>query len=128
MKTLKMARYIQILCLSTLNLINHRNVSHIKLSKYCDIDARLRDISYISLSKLNPTVYHFWHTSDPLVTYGSNCPIVSTCTWTSLHVSSLQSTVTSLAIRYRVISCCTINHYSLIGYSITVCTHTCTCK
>ena len=36
-----MARYIQILCLSTLNLINQRNVSHIKLSKYCDIDARL---------------------------------------------------------------------------------------
>ena len=32
---------IQILCLSTLNLINQRNVSHIKLSKYCDIDARL---------------------------------------------------------------------------------------
>ena len=29
------------LCLSTLNLINQRNVSHIKLSKYCDIDARL---------------------------------------------------------------------------------------
>ena len=28
-------------CLSTLNLINQRNVSHIKLSKYCDIDARL---------------------------------------------------------------------------------------
>ena len=26
---------------STLNLINQRNVSHIKLSKYCDIDARL---------------------------------------------------------------------------------------
>ena len=36
-----MARYIQILCLSTMNLINQRNVSHIKLSKYCDIDARL---------------------------------------------------------------------------------------
>ena len=36
-----MARYIQILCLSTLNLINQRNVSHIKLSKYCDIDTRL---------------------------------------------------------------------------------------
>ena len=31
-------RFIQILCLSTLNLINQRNVSHIKLSKYCDID------------------------------------------------------------------------------------------
>ena len=35
-----------VLCLSTLNgiylnLINQRNVSHIKLSKYCDIDARL---------------------------------------------------------------------------------------
>ena len=27
--------------MSTLNLINQRNVSHIKLSKYCDIDARL---------------------------------------------------------------------------------------
>ena len=36
-----MARYIQISCVSTLNLINQRNVSHIKLSKYCDIDARL---------------------------------------------------------------------------------------
>ena len=41
METLRMARYIQILCLSTLNFINQRNVSHIKLSKYCDIDARL---------------------------------------------------------------------------------------
>ena len=40
-ETLKMVRYIQILCLSTLNLINQRNVSHIKLSKYCDIDVRL---------------------------------------------------------------------------------------
>ena len=29
------------LCLSTLNLINQINVSHIKLSKYCNIDARL---------------------------------------------------------------------------------------
>ena len=29
------------LCLSTLNLINQRNVFHIKLSKYCDIDAHL---------------------------------------------------------------------------------------
>ena len=37
----RMARYIQILCLSTLNLINQRNVSYIKLSKYCDIDACL---------------------------------------------------------------------------------------
>ena len=36
-----MAHYIQILCLSRLNLINQRNVSHIKLSKYCDIDAHL---------------------------------------------------------------------------------------
>ena len=36
-----MARHILILCLSTLNLINRRNVSHIKLSKYCDIDANL---------------------------------------------------------------------------------------
>ena len=26
---------------SDFNLINQRNVSHIKLSKYCDIDARL---------------------------------------------------------------------------------------
>ena len=40
-ETLKMARYIQILNLSTLNIINQRNVSHIKLSKYCNIDARL---------------------------------------------------------------------------------------
>ena len=40
-ETLRMARYIQILCVSALNLINQRNVSHIKLSKYCDIDARL---------------------------------------------------------------------------------------
>ena len=40
-ETLRMACYIQILCLSTLNLINQINVSHIKLSKYCDIDARL---------------------------------------------------------------------------------------
>ena len=40
-ETLRMARYIQILCLSTLNLINQRNVFHIKLSKYCDIDAHL---------------------------------------------------------------------------------------
>ena len=39
-ETLRIKRYIQILCLSTLNLINQRNVSHIKLSKYCDIDAR----------------------------------------------------------------------------------------
>ena len=39
-ETLRMACYIQILCLSTLNLINQINVSHIKLSKYCDIDAR----------------------------------------------------------------------------------------
>ena len=38
-ETLRMACYIQILCLSTLNLINQINVSHIKLSKYCDIDA-----------------------------------------------------------------------------------------
>ena len=38
METLRMARYIQILDLSTLNLKNQRNVSHIKLSKYCDID------------------------------------------------------------------------------------------
>ena len=36
-----MARYIQIFCLSALNLINHRNVSDIKLPKYCYIDARL---------------------------------------------------------------------------------------
>ena len=36
-----MAHYIQILCLSTLNLVNQRNVTHIKLSKYCQIDARL---------------------------------------------------------------------------------------
>ena len=28
-ETLRMARYIQILCLSTLNHINQRNVSHI---------------------------------------------------------------------------------------------------
>ena len=28
-ETLRMTRYIQILCLSTLNLINQRNVSHI---------------------------------------------------------------------------------------------------
>ena len=47
LNTLKMARYIQILCLSTvtLNLKNRRNVFHIiiklKLSKYCDIDVRL---------------------------------------------------------------------------------------
>ena len=40
-ETSRMARYIQILCLSTLNLINYRNVSNIKLSKYSDIDARL---------------------------------------------------------------------------------------
>ena len=40
-ETLRMALYIQIVCLSTLNLINQRNVSHIKLSKYCDIDTRL---------------------------------------------------------------------------------------
>ena len=40
-ETLRMARYMQILCLSTLNLINQRNVSHMKLSKYCNIDARL---------------------------------------------------------------------------------------
>ena len=26
------------------NLINQRNVSHIKLSKYCDIDARLEKL------------------------------------------------------------------------------------
>ena len=32
METLRMARYIQILCLSTLNLINQRNASHIILS------------------------------------------------------------------------------------------------
>ena len=47
-ETLRMTRYIQILCLSTLNHINQRNVSHIKLSKYWDIDASLR-ISYHSL-------------------------------------------------------------------------------
>ena len=40
-ETLKMARYIQIFRLSALNLINQRNLSHIKLSKYCGIDARL---------------------------------------------------------------------------------------
>ena len=40
-ETLRLAHTIQILCLSTLNLINQRNVSHIKLSKYCHIDARL---------------------------------------------------------------------------------------
>ena len=45
MGTLRMARYIQILCLSALNLIKQRNVSLIKLSKYCDIDARLEKIS-----------------------------------------------------------------------------------
>ena len=38
METLRMARYIQILYLSTLNLKNQRNVSRIKLSRYCDID------------------------------------------------------------------------------------------
>ena len=49
-----MARSIQILCLSTLNLINQRNVSHIKLSKYCDIDARLINDKYFryTLAKL----------------------------------------------------------------------------
>ena len=36
-ETLRMARHILILCLSTLNLINQRNVHHIKLSKYCNI-------------------------------------------------------------------------------------------
>ena len=40
-QTLEMARYIQIICLSTWNLKNQRNVSHLKLSKYCDIDAHL---------------------------------------------------------------------------------------
>ena len=40
-ETLSKARYIQIFCFSALNLRNQRNVSHIKLSKYCDIDARL---------------------------------------------------------------------------------------
>ena len=38
METLTMARYIQILYLSTFNLKNQRNVSRIKLSRYCDID------------------------------------------------------------------------------------------
>ena len=38
-ETLRIACHIQILCLSTLNL--QTNLSHIKLSKYCDIDARL---------------------------------------------------------------------------------------
>ena len=37
-ETLRMAHR---LCLSILNLINQRNVSHIELSKYCDTDARL---------------------------------------------------------------------------------------
>ena len=44
METLRIACYIQILCLSTLNLINQRNVSHIKLSKCYDIDARLENL------------------------------------------------------------------------------------
>ena len=39
--TLRLARYIQIFCLSTLNLINQRNVWHIKLLKYCDLEVRL---------------------------------------------------------------------------------------
>ena len=38
---LRMVHYIQILCLSKLNLVNQRNVSNTKLSKHCDIDACL---------------------------------------------------------------------------------------
>ena len=38
----KKNNFVRQRCLSTLNLINQRNVSHIKLSKYCNIDARLR--------------------------------------------------------------------------------------
>ena len=45
-----MAHKIQILCLSTLNLINQRNVSHIKLLKYCDIDVRLTILKLMTAS------------------------------------------------------------------------------
>ena len=50
-ETLRMARYIQILCLSTLNPVNQRDVSHIKLSKCCDIDARL-----VLSQRISPTM------------------------------------------------------------------------
>ena len=52
-----MARYIQILCLSTLNLINQRNVSHIKLTKYCDIDARLPEMERKQYFELENVVF-----------------------------------------------------------------------
>ena len=48
-----------------MNLINQKNVSHIKLSKYCDIDARLINrkkiktlkINYKKASRSNPANY-----------------------------------------------------------------------
>ena len=48
-----MAHYIQILCLSTLPLINQRNVSDIKLSKYCHIDARLAQFQILIYDKFS---------------------------------------------------------------------------
>ena len=60
-ETLRMARYIQILCLSTMNLINQRNVSHIKLSKYCDIDARLIKFKFKNqIFKFCGKIYSLW--------------------------------------------------------------------
>ena len=58
-----MVHYIQILCLSTLNLINHKKVlSHIKVSKYCHIDVRLGRCVLIFRCKFSYTL----HFSSPL--------------------------------------------------------------